>query len=553
VKKISVNKSDEIAIIVEKIIDTPDDEVVLSIPRFSHLGESLSNFHLLKREAEALEKKITIESVDDHVIELAEMSGLTAANPFFAKSKRQFSDIVAPKAGSSAKTKKRKVPVLQEAAAEEEVPTQRIPAQRIPTPIRSMNEERDAYKFDLAELERSASELEKTSRFAISMPAISLPRFRGSFLWWGVGVLALGFIAFAAATILPRASVVIEAQTQEWSYNDSVVTDKAAVTDVAKMTVPNQVFTQKNNVQLKFPATGRRQVERKAGGTITVYNSYSSDPQPLVEQTRFMTPDGKVFRLPKTITVPGAKIIEGKIVPSSIETQVVADQAGPDYNIGPVKLFTIPGFKGTPKYQSFYAESKSDMTGGFIGEIAYPTDEDARSAKAKAQSELENALKTKLLTQIPKEFKILDGATRYRVLEQKVDAEADQDGKFGVFTEAQMTIIGFKEDDVKMLLEKRAKRDNGEEFEVRSSELGYGLARADFDKGVLSFPVDYKSVLAKRIDVDELRRNILGKSESELKLTVFALPGLKSATISLWPFYVKTVPTDPAKVKVEVR
>lgn len=545
-KKITVNKSDEVAIIVEKIIDTPDGEVVLSIPRFSHLGESLSNFHLLKREADALEKKIIIESVDDHVIELAEMSGLTAANPFFAKSKRQFSDIVAPKAASGAKTKKRKVPVLQEATEQE------VPMQRIPTPTRSMNEERDAYKFDLAELEHSAAELEKTSRFTISMPVFSFPRFRRSFLWWGIGIAVFVLGIFGAITILPRASVIIEAQTQEWNYNDSVITDKAAVTDIAKMTIPNQVFSQKNNAQIKFPATGKRQVERKAGGVVTVYNSYSSDPQPLVEQTRFMAPDGKIFRLTKTITVPGAKIIEGKIVPSNIEAAVVADQAGPDYNVGPIKLFTIPGFKGTPKYQSFYAESKSDMIGGFIGEIAYPTDDDARDAKAKAQSELENGLKTTLLTQIPQEFKILDGATRYRVLEQKVDAEADQDGKFGVFTDAQMTIIAFKEDDLKMLLEKRAKRDNGEEFDVRNSELAYGLARADFDRGVLSFPVDYKSILAKRIDVEELKKNILGKSESELKLTVFALPGLKSATISLWPFYVKTVPTDPEKVKIVV-
>ena len=93
-KKILVNKSDEVVIIVEKIIESDEEEVTLSIPRFSHIGESLSNFHLLKREADALDKKVIIESVDDHVIELAEMSGLKAVNPFFAKNKRQFSDIV---------------------------------------------------------------------------------------------------------------------------------------------------------------------------------------------------------------------------------------------------------------------------------------------------------------------------------------------------------------------------------------------------------------------------------------------------------------------------
>src|SRR3989344_7375804 len=115
-KKIIVNKSDEIAEIVEKIINVKDDEVILTIPRFSHLGESVSNFHLLKREAAALDKKILIESVDDHIVELAEMSGLTAINPFFAKNKRQFSDIVVLK-GSKLNRQRRPSPILDSGRA----------------------------------------------------------------------------------------------------------------------------------------------------------------------------------------------------------------------------------------------------------------------------------------------------------------------------------------------------------------------------------------------------------------------------------------------------
>ena len=96
-KKISVNKSDEAAVIVEKIIEAEDNDITLNVPRFSHIGGSLSNFHLLKREADALGKRIFVESVDDQVVELAEMSGLNSVNPFFTQNKRQFSDIVAPK------------------------------------------------------------------------------------------------------------------------------------------------------------------------------------------------------------------------------------------------------------------------------------------------------------------------------------------------------------------------------------------------------------------------------------------------------------------------
>lgn len=533
-KKISVNKSDEVAVIVEKIIEAPDEEIVLSIPRFSHLGGSLSNFNLLKREADALRKKVLIESVDDHIIELAEMSGLTVLNPFFAKNKRQFSDIVSPKNSKSRHLK--------------------------PVSVFVGDESLSSLKDQFSEPEAGPEEegrLAEESRW--SLPRLRLPKL--NFYWPGIGrrfyyslagILITVGLVYVGVKILPRAKVVIAAQTEDWTYNDSVTTVKGASLDINKMTIGNQLFSQKKNVSLKFSASGKRQIERKAGGTLTVYNSYSSDPQPLVVETRFMTPDGKIFRLTKNTVVPGAKIVEGKIVPSSIETQVAADKPGPDYNIGPVKLFTIPGFKGTAKYQAFYAESAGNMTGGFVGEISYPTDEDIKKAKANTQSTLESGLKTVLFAQVPKEFKILDGVTRFRILEQKVDVEADETGNFGIFTEAQLSLIAFKEEDLKMLLEKRAKHDQGEDFEVRSSSFEYGLARTDFEQGALSFPVSAKSVLAKRIDAEELKTKIVGKSATDLKTMVFGLPGLKSATISLWPFYVKTVPPSPNKITVIV-
>lgn len=537
-KKITVNKSDEVAVIVEKIIEAADDEVVLVVPRFSHIGESLSNFHLLKREAEALDKKIIIESVDDHVIELAEMSGLSALNPFFTKNKRQFSDIVSPK---SAKSRHRRLRVVQEAdGLESEDPRQM--GRDYLSPDFGMPAEPSKRKWPSFDFSR------------MRVPSISwrLPRPGAKSAWLILFLVFLGLASWAGAKVLPRASVIIVAQTQDWTYNDSIITDKSAVVDVAKMRMPNQVFSQRKNGQLKFPATGRRQVERKAAGTMTIYNSYSSDPQPLVEQTRFMAPDGKIFRLTKNITVPGAKIVEGKIVPSSIDAEVMADEPGPAYNISPVKLFTIPGFSGSPKYQSFYGESKNPMAGGFIGEVAYPTDDDIKKAKDSARISIEEDLKATLISQIPKEFKILEDASQFKMLTQEIDEVTDPEGKFGVFTEAQMTIISFKEEDLKNLLGLRAKRENGDDFDVRSSTLEYGLARADFESGILTFPAKFQSVLARRIDKDMLKENILGKSEADLKLAVFSLPGLKSATISLWPFYVNTVPTDPDKVKIIV-
>ena len=49
-----------------------------------------------------------------------------------------------------------------------------------------------------------------------------------------------------------------------------------------------------------------------------------------------------------------------------------------------------------------------------------------------------------------------------------------------------------------------------------------------------------------------MRREIAGKDEKSLQSLVFALPGLDKATISLWPFWVKRVPENEKKIKVEI-
>ena len=535
-KKILVNKSDEVAIIVEKIIEADDKEVILGVPRFSHIGESLSNFHLLKREADALDKKIIIESVDDHVIELAEMGGLAAANPFFSKNKRQFSDIVVLK-----KEKEKRVKIPSGVYSNEQMGEKaakrynREPEEEFLPPEDDI-EKKPSKPFFLKKL----------------FSKLSFPGLTKNFFLWSGGIAVLIFLGVAAAKILPKAKVIIVPETKEWAYKDSIITEKTAVSDISKMSIPNQVFSQKKNVNLKFLATGKKQVEKKAVGKIMVYNSYSSDPQPLVENTRFMAPDGKLFRLVKTITVPGAKISEGKIMPSSIESEVIADKAGPDYNIGPVKLFTIPGFKGTPKYQAFYGESSESMAGGFVGEVAYPTDSDIKKAKLEAGKSLEEVLSAAILVQIPKDFKVLDGAKDFKIINQKVDESADENNQFGIFSEAQAAVIAFRENDLNDLLYKRAKQEGGTDFDARSHTLEYGIIRADFTKGIMTFPIDFKAVLARHIDVEDLKSKIIGKSENDLKTIIFSLPGLKSATISLWPFWVKTVPNSLDEITVIV-
>lgn len=506
IQKITISKSDEVALVVEKLIDSGAKELILNIPRFSRLAESLANFHLISREAKLLRKKIVIESVDDKVIELAGLADLESLNPILLRSRRQFYDIVSAK------------------RSEQETEDTGLERQQLVETVKS-----------------------KPPRAGWSWK----PQLNKKFLWGGVG-LAIVLLIFVFSQSLARAEIKIITNKIPWQYNDSIRTEKNAMLDTKNSLLPAQVFTQKSTLKLSFPATGKKNVQQRAGGKIIVYNAYSSEPQSLVATTRFVAPDGKVFRLSKNITVPGAKITDGKVVPSSIEADVIADKAGPDYNIGPVTYFSIPGFKGTPKYQGFYGESKAAMTGGFVGEVAYPTDADIKSAKSNMGETVSSALKEKALEQIPKEFSVIEGAAGFSILSQKVDDKVDENKNFSISVEAQIVVIAFKETDLLTVMESRVEQELKGDFILKDYNIQYGQARADFIAGRLSFPVAFTASVSKFVDPENLKKQVLGKSEGDLRAIINGLADLQSAEISLWPFWVGRVPSDASKIKIIV-
>lgn len=364
----------------------------------------------------------------------------------------------------------------------------------------------------------------------------------------------IGAGVFAAIRFLPRVDIEFVTKKSEWNYVNSIVASKNADgIDAVQKRIPAEIFSTTKDFNFSYPATGKKNVQQKAGGAITIYNSYSSDSQVLSATTRFAAPDGKIFRLVQKTTVPGAKIADGKIVASSIDAQVAADQAGPDYNIGPVSRFSIPGFAGTPKYQGFYAESKESMKGGFIGEVAYPTDQDIKAAKQKSLEELKNSEKSFLSLQMPAEFKVIDGAEQFTVLKQEVNAQTDDKNNFTVFSQAQLSDIAFRESDFIALAETLARTDLGiGDLKAKTYQLDYGAGRPDFKQGEISFAVNFKGVFEEPLDADSLIKNAANKSESDLRALVLTLPGIEKITISFWPFWVKRAPNDTNRIKVNV-
>lgn len=527
-KKIIVSKNDEPTAVAEKLIDAAEGTIIFSIPRFSRFGEALSNFRLIKREADLLDKTVIIESVDGEVLELAEESGLESTNPFLEERKKRFSDIVPTKPAKKKKTAVKKQVVEEEYEDEEE----------------------EDMSWQRGEPVRPVKKAKKKAKRSLKTPRI----FRKRNLILLIVVVVVIFGIYLGVAVLPKAEATLVTHKEEWTFSDSITVDHTLTAiDSEEGMIPGQVFIKRDTQTLKFPATGKRFVERKATGELTIYNAHSSQSQPLVVNTRFLTPEGILFRLKSGVVVPGAVVKDGKIIPSSITVAVAADQPGPDSNTGPVSRLSIPGFADSDKSETFYGELKDGAKGGHIGETKVPTETDLGSAKKVAAEKIESELRAQMEEQFPEDFEVLESASKFTIFKQAVDANTDEEEKFTIQIEAQFSVLAFKKVDLEGLMVEKIKADKGGAYVPDGYNLEYGTVRVqDPAQGQMSLPIEYKSLVFQGVDIDFLKSQMKGKSEAGLREVIFGLPGVENAQISLWPFWVRTVPGKDSRIEITV-
>ncbi|MCL5012349.1 MAG: hypothetical protein M1320_02915 [Patescibacteria group bacterium] len=372
------------------------------------------------------------------------------------------------------------------------------------------------------------------------------------------GILA-GMVVLAAAMyvvfgILPRVTVSIVAKKIPVQLQTSfsvVATSSITMTDTQ---VPGEIVTEQKTNIFKFPATGKETTQQKAKGTVVIFNTYSTAPQVLVATTRLQSPDGKIFRLVNRVVVPGAKKSGAVLEPGSIEADVVADQTGASYNIDPVDKFTIPGFQGSDKYNKFYASSVDPMAGGSDGQTTVATNDDVDKAQQDAVQKMKDSITSTIALKIPNEFTYVKGSEQFQILTKKVDTRLDKDNNFTVALEAQESVVIFKEGDIKSLLQKQAQQQGTipTDYAEQQGTITYDQPVVDWKGGSMMLPVSYKAIFWKPIDVNQLRANILGKNESDLKTTVLSLQGIDKLTVSFWPFWVSHVPSSSSRVTITV-
>ncbi|PIR44027.1 hypothetical protein COV23_02015 [Candidatus Wolfebacteria bacterium CG10_big_fil_rev_8_21_14_0_10_31_9] len=367
-------------------------------------------------------------------------------------------------------------------------------------------------------------------------------------------LIALALAGYLAVSVLPRVDIKLIAQKAKWPANTNytnpiTLNSKIADVDILNRQIPVAIFSQKKNINFQWLATAKKNIQRNATGKIIIYNNFGSDAQTLVVGTRFQTPDGKIFKLTDKVIIPG----KTSSAPASIEADVIAEKPGEAYNISPVKKFTVPGFADSPKFEKFYGESKNSMTGGLIGESAYPSDADITKAKIEAEKSIKDVINTFLYSQFSQDdFKVIESSRQVNIIKEVVNKTTDENGNFSIYVEAEGTVQAFKEAQLLSLMSALAVQVIDKDFVLKDYQIDYGDMTTDAKTKIISLPITFSGNFWKPIDVSDFKNKITGKSEDDLKAVIFTSSIIEKADVSFWPFWVKSVPNNLNRVKVEV-
>ncbi|MDO8584471.1 MAG: hypothetical protein Q7R83_04825, partial [bacterium] len=361
----------------------------------------------------------------------------------------------------------------------------------------------------------------------------------------------------ALTTVWARITIFVKHKVEEVSLRDiAVVFDTAAVkVMIPQKMIPAEKLSFSKTVTREFTATGKDDTPTRSRGTVKITNSFSSAPQSLVAGTRFLTPEGVLFRLVKSVIVPGAQVVQGELTPQSIDAEVAADAAGPESNLAGQIPLTIPGFKGTPKYEGFSALASKGLSGGSRGMSVAITKSDLKRAEEQTTKAVFDELKDEIARTIPAGFVSPEELRMVEIARVEAPTAGAHQEKFIVVATATGRALVFRPEDGEALagaFALDAAEDKNQEVVEGSARMTYRARNVDFIKGradvAISGTVQTKAVVSHT----ELASLVAGKKQGPIGDALRSRSEVSAFTLSFFPPWRSRAPGDTAKIRFVV-
>lgn len=366
---------------------------------------------------------------------------------------------------------------------------------------------------------------------------------------WYIAAFALAALVFALTYVFAGATITVTPRTGSVELSGPILAEKESRSGLSF-----EMLVLDAEESSSVAAGEKRYVERKATGRVRLFNDHSSSPQKLLIDTRLESPEGRIYKTKTPVTIPGQTIAGGKKTPGSVEVDIYADEAGEAYNTTESD-FKIVGFRGSPKYEHFYARSITPISGGFRGDT-YDIGDDVLASETER---LRAALREKLVEQagaeLPTDFVMYEDVATFLFDEPVV--EEGSDGSVVVRQGGVMNAVIFKESDLTDAIVDRVIADK-EDNRVRIPNIRELTIMLD-PKSVITDPesmTDIKLLIDSRVEVvwevEEvaIKEALAGSKKRTFDSTMLSFKNIDKAELKLKPFWRSSLPEKVGSIKI---
>lgn len=357
----------------------------------------------------------------------------------------------------------------------------------------------------------------------------------------------LFFLGIFSYFTLAKVIIEIWPKTEILNFEEKVIAEaNFSQIDFPSKIIPAQILEIEEEVNQEFPSSGK--IEKEAEGKIRVYNKYHL-PLTLKAETRFQ-PDSKevlYFCSPSKIFIPAKSFVD-----IQVKACFVKSGEGEKYNIKPSK-FSVPGLSGSELFFYVYGESFEPMKGG--GKVSQVIKEDLERAKNILTQTLFTRLEESLKNNLSTDSIFLETAGKKEILdivpEAKVGAQVES---FNFLAKGRLKTIVFKKSDLenfaKGIVLTQIPKDS--RFQTESLKIDFQSESIDFEKGEIILNLKFSVKIFSDFDLLALKENLTGKSLQESKMILENQTDIIKAQISAWPFWLRKIPKDVAKIEIEI-
>ena len=354
------------------------------------------------------------------------------------------------------------------------------------------------------------------------------------------GIIAIIFI-LAFTFIFNKADIIINPKNKDLDFSETFILDKKdLIIDMTEASSSKEITK-----------SSPKNVNLKADGEVILYNNFSESPVSLIKNTRLQSKNGKIFKILDSVKIPGKK--NGN--PGSIKVKVLAENFGKEYNINSTD-FSIPGFKNSAKYNSVYAKSVKDFSGGLTGIVYTVSENDISATNKELKFNLEKDISKNLKEKKYNDYYSLYNNLFYDYTDNKDTLLTSEQNSYTLNSIAYL--ISIKKDVLAKLIAERSLQENynsNEKIDLQNIdqlsftfEENIDLTKDDTFKVLISG----KTKLIWWTDLEAIKKSLLGQKFSEFgNILKNYTSSVNASNFSKSPFWLLSFPNKINNINIK--